>query len=315
MQYIYFNTFIGPYSHQADCWSVGVILFVMLFGFPPFYADPLSKNEIKQIYDKICQGFKPKIAKGYGAWFPEKFKISPNARAFIAKLLVTNPSDRMSAKMALDHPWLKEGYINNNNSTNKPDSSDDNTDAHTNINDNNRATKPDSGDNDIDIPNFANADDLKYAISTLFQDVFKSLKRKDFENLKNIFKNFDNNNGLIGFNDFKIGLFNFKNSNGNHIFNMRLYNRLFKNLNNIEKIDWNQLLNAIVRDYLIANDQRLYKAFRDLDLKQNGLISIHDLKKKLKKNSIIEFTDDDLKKFFKEIQTDGDMIDYEHFLR
>ena len=45
------------YSHGGDMWSVGVIMFVMLFGFPPFYVDPnkyYGKHEAQAIYALVC---------------------------------------------------------------------------------------------------------------------------------------------------------------------------------------------------------------------------------------------------------------------
>ena len=61
------------YDHLCDMWSLGVIIFVMVFGYPPFYVDPnqYGNNERNAIYKKIChKGFTAKIMKtsihGYG---------------------------------------------------------------------------------------------------------------------------------------------------------------------------------------------------------------------------------------------------------
>ena len=60
------------YDHLCDMWSLGVIIFVMVFGYPPFYVDPkhYGNNERNAIYKKIIKGFTPEIRKttihGYG---------------------------------------------------------------------------------------------------------------------------------------------------------------------------------------------------------------------------------------------------------
>ena len=54
----------GDYSHAADMWSVGVIAYVMIFGFPPFYVDPnkyYGVKETKEIYKLILKGFDPQV--------------------------------------------------------------------------------------------------------------------------------------------------------------------------------------------------------------------------------------------------------------
>ncbi len=82
-------------------WSMGVVLFVMLFGFPPFYAETNAG-----IYKAIQKGFTPEVKKGYGAWFPEAMPVSPGARDCLSKLLESDISKRMTAEEALNHRML-----------------------------------------------------------------------------------------------------------------------------------------------------------------------------------------------------------------
>jgi calcium-dependent protein kinase len=89
------------YSDMCDMWSMGVVMFIMLFGYPPFH----DANE-KKIPDKIRKGFTPKVRENYGAWFPKALPVSDSARDLISKLLVTNPAERLTASEVLQHPWI-----------------------------------------------------------------------------------------------------------------------------------------------------------------------------------------------------------------
>ncbi len=82
------------YQSKVDCWSLGVILYVMLCGFPPFY-DEDNEKLFSLIQDAQFD-------------FPSPYwdTISENAKELIRKLLVKDPSKRLSANEILNHPWL-----------------------------------------------------------------------------------------------------------------------------------------------------------------------------------------------------------------
>jgi len=98
----------GQYSNACDMWSMGVITFVMLFGYPPFHGQTRGGGECeKRIRKSIERGFNPVVKSGYGAHFPRAIARSKNAKDFIAKLLQMEPAKRMTAEEALQHPWIK----------------------------------------------------------------------------------------------------------------------------------------------------------------------------------------------------------------
>eukprot|EP01006_Ploeotia_vitrea_P024628 TRINITY_DN57450_c1_g1_i2.p1 TRINITY_DN57450_c1_g1~~TRINITY_DN57450_c1_g1_i2.p1 ORF type:complete len:502 (+),score=270.42 TRINITY_DN57450_c1_g1_i2:409-1914(+) len=117
---LYFNSFCGTpyyvapevldhhYTMACDMWSVGVVMFVILHGYPPFYADPKRYGEWtdQKIFAKIKRGFINEERAGYGPWFPKTMPISASARDLIAKLLNPDAAQRLTAQEALDHPWL-----------------------------------------------------------------------------------------------------------------------------------------------------------------------------------------------------------------
>jgi len=92
------------YSSQVDLWSIGVIVYILLCGFPPFYGD----NDA-QMFKKIKAGSYKFLAP---YWDP----ISADAKDFVAKLLVVDPRKRMTAAEALNHRWLgRTSSVSTNN--------------------------------------------------------------------------------------------------------------------------------------------------------------------------------------------------------
>ncbi|CAI0436411.1 unnamed protein product [Linum tenue] len=85
------------YGKETDVWSAGVILYILLSGVPPFWAE----NE-KGIFDAILQG---DIDFESHPW-PV---ISSGAKDLVQKMLTQDPKRRITAAQVLDHPWLKEG--------------------------------------------------------------------------------------------------------------------------------------------------------------------------------------------------------------
>jgi len=91
------------YSSQVDLWSIGVIVYILLCGFPPFYGD----NDA-QMFRKIKAGTY-KFLSPY--WDP----ISADAKDFVSKLLVVDPKKRMDCKSALKHRWLMSEQVSSKN--------------------------------------------------------------------------------------------------------------------------------------------------------------------------------------------------------
>ena len=103
---------------KADIWSVGIILFCMLFGFLPFYVtkDELiigEKKENNKMKELIIKGFNPTIKPGYGPWFPEDLQVSDEARNLISAMLKSDPWSRITVSNALSHPWISGSNRNN----------------------------------------------------------------------------------------------------------------------------------------------------------------------------------------------------------
>jgi len=87
-----------PYDMAVDLWSVGVITYILLCGYTPFYAE--THHEL----------FKKITNLEYEFLSPEWDDISDSGKDFISKLLVKDPTDRMTAEQCSKHPWLNEEH-------------------------------------------------------------------------------------------------------------------------------------------------------------------------------------------------------------
>uniref|UniRef100_A0A8D1W3Y1 MAP kinase-activated protein kinase 5 n=1 Tax=Sus scrofa TaxID=9823 RepID=A0A8D1W3Y1_PIG len=90
-----------PYTYNKSCdlWSLGVIIYVMLCGYPPFYSKHHSRTIPKDMRKKIMTG---------SFEFPEEewSQISEMAKDVVRKLLKVKPEERLTIEGVLDHPWL-----------------------------------------------------------------------------------------------------------------------------------------------------------------------------------------------------------------
>ncbi|CAN6337224.1 unnamed protein product [Urochloa humidicola] len=84
------------YGPEADIWSVGVIVYILLCGVPPFWAE--SEHGI---FNAILRG---QVDFTSDPW-P---RISQGAKDLVRKMLNPDPKQRISAYDVLNHPWIKE---------------------------------------------------------------------------------------------------------------------------------------------------------------------------------------------------------------
>lgn len=90
------------YGSEVDIWSMGVICYVLLAGYPPFYEDPRSGIYPHKLYRDIRMG------RYY--FHPERWSnISPEAVDMIKKMLCLDQKERWTAQQLLAHPWITMG--------------------------------------------------------------------------------------------------------------------------------------------------------------------------------------------------------------
>ncbi|XP_062114243.1 calcium-dependent protein kinase 1-like [Humulus lupulus] len=87
------------YGPEADVWSAGVILYILLSGVPPFWAE-----SEQGIFEEVLHG---DLDFSTDPW-PS---ISEGAKDLVRKMLIQDPKRRISAHDVLCHPWVQVGGV------------------------------------------------------------------------------------------------------------------------------------------------------------------------------------------------------------
>eukprot|EP00484_Ammonia_sp_Unknown_P018837 CAMPEP_0197049350 /NCGR_PEP_ID=MMETSP1384-20130603/24512_1 /TAXON_ID=29189 /ORGANISM="Ammonia sp." /LENGTH=829 /DNA_ID=CAMNT_0042481615 /DNA_START=70 /DNA_END=2559 /DNA_ORIENTATION=- len=244
------EVFDGNYSKAADIWSVGIIGFCMLFGFPPFYVDEedIHLDEHKSLELKIKAGFEPLVKDGFGAWFPADIAVSDHCRYLIGKMLEMDVKKRWTTKECLSSVWIRS-----------MESASEKT------------LPPIVRDA---LNKFHSTSKFKVAISNMFTH---QIDPDHIESIRVFFDELDaNKDGAISLKEFKDGMMN----KFNTTLSDQQLEQIFANvdLDDDREITFKELMTITAHRMLIDEDERLYQAFQDLDKDGNGLISEQELK-------------------------------------
>jgi calcium-dependent protein kinase len=88
------------YDEKCDVWSCGIILYVLLCGYPPF-----NGASDAMIMEKVSKGV-------FNFDGEEWINVSHEAKNLISNMLQIDPQKRFTAQQALNDPWLKKNFAN-----------------------------------------------------------------------------------------------------------------------------------------------------------------------------------------------------------
>lgn len=259
----------GKYKASCDIWSFGVVMFVMLFGYPPFNAGTQGDvaNADDLIFAKIKKGFTPKVKKGYGAWFPEAMPCSEDAKSLIARCLESDSVSRLSAAECLEHPFFVEKRSSENMSA-----------MLTNLRD------------------FTGNMKFKARVLAMVGDAFTT--SDDKEALSKEFKEMDTDgDGKITKQELVAFM-----SKKTQCDDLKQFENLFDSVDydGDGSLSYEELMMVAVNRKLMQKEERLWEVFSEIDVNNDGDVSIDEIAKALK------IPLDDAKEMIKDVDTNND---------
>ncbi|KAL7473881.1 hypothetical protein ACHAXS_014375 [Conticribra weissflogii] len=238
------QVFQGLYTSKADCWSIGVIAFILLCQEKPFKGK--NRAQVVRNITKCRFNFN---APGWA-------NVSSEAKKFVSALIVLNPSQRLTAENALKHPWLKKEEF--------PVDYEETDSSHkslmTNVKDN--------------ILSYARMSELKRIAAVV---VAHKSSAAEILDMREAFDKYDTEkDGVISFDEFKLALakFNYTDEELNDIFS-----RMDVNCNGV--ILYTEFIAATLELHGRVEEKRLAEAFDLMDDDDSGFISKENLIKLL----------------------------------
>ena len=262
------------YDEKCDVWSCGVILYILLCGYPPF-----NGNSNVDIFHAI-QNQNPIF--GGEEWED----ITPEVKELIKLMLRKNPNERWSAEMCLKHKWFR--MIEQNDRT-------QNKDKFKVIQMN--AIKH--------MAQFVNENRFKQAVLQFISTQFNIQKEEG--DLRELFKSMDTGGtGQLTKEEFQKKLVELYGENDGK----ELANNIFSNLDldGSGKISYDEFLSAMISSKKVVTEERLEKAFKMFDKDNSGKLSVNEIK------AVFGGTEAQWKKVIDEVDLNNDgEVDFAEF--
>lgn len=268
------------YNNKADIWSIGVILYIMMCGRPPFCG-----NNEDEIFHKTTMG--------HVDFNDTEWKIvSKSCKDLITNLLCLNPDKRFSAAQALEHAWIVENTKEGINYT-----------IETKLSLNN-------------LKKFTNHNKFQQAVVVYMAQ--KAFTNEEKDRLEELFESLDKNaDGQLQKNELIDG---YAELYDDKEFAIKEVERIFQNVdvNHNGAIDFSEFLMANMQKQNIMHKDMLKAAFSEFDTDGNGVITLDELENvfQLPSSSNREHQKEDVIKLFNAVDTNHDgNVDFDEFLK
>jgi calcium-dependent protein kinase len=263
------------YNEKCDIWSVGVILYILLCGYPPFNG----KNN-RELYNEIQ--FREPDFSG-----EEWETVSEDAKKLIKMCLIKDMNKRPTSKEILKNKWLR---INGKTLSNSLSQS---------------FVKSFNKSVVKKMAFFVKENKLKQAVLKFITTQFDL--EKEEEELRKIFKQFDvNNDGIITKKEFKTQLIKIYGENNSEEITRKIFPKI--DVDNSGEISYNEFLTCLIDTKKILTVDKLDKAFKLFDKDNSGKLSIKEIK------NVFGGTEKQWEKIFSEVDQNNDgEVDFEEF--
>ena len=274
------------YNEKCDLWSIGVIMYILLIGKPPFDGET-----DKEIIKKVEKGDFNKTDYPFNT-------LSNNAKDLIDKLMTYDPKKRISAEDALQHPWFKSEIFLEKNKVNN-------------------ISKELADELLKNIANYKSDNMLKCA--TLAYLVHHNSNIEEYITASKLYNNIDTqHNGKIEKFELEKGLEEYLNLDEEDAKNQA--ETIFKNIDNDHNgyIEYEEFVRAAINPKIFLKENYLRFAFNYFDIDGSGGIDFNEILQKFTQNERNKSCkiENDLKIIFEKIDINNDgTLSFEEFCK
>lgn len=275
--YVAPEVLLSSYTEQCDVWSLGVILFLILSGKPPFNG---ANDQI--ILKKVYEG-------KYSMDGPEWSEVSDDAKDLVGKMLIYDFKKRFTARQCLEHRWIKVAG--------KVDSS--------------RLNQPVGRRSLRNLRTFKAESKMQEAI--MYFIVNQLMTKDEQEDLMNAFMSLDtDHDGKLTRADLVAAYV--KVGEDPETVN-RVVDEVLANIDKTDKgfIDYSEYLTASLSKRRMFSEERLVAAFQLFDTNDQGFITVNDFKAMLNKGAFAQVDEALWAGLINEVTGDSDKMDFEAF--